>query len=72
MYESLYESFHGGSGIPGSLEKSMYMLKEMSQDINSKFLAATTKYTRLPFFNTKRRLPNRDPIYSKEEMQMIY
>jgi hypothetical protein len=67
----MYESF-SGSGNPGSLEKSMYILKEMSQDVNSKFLAATTKFSRLPFLNNKRRLPNRDPIYSKEELQFIY
>ncbi len=53
----------------GSLEKSMHHLKEMSLDINQRFLAATTKYTRIPFsFKKKNKLPTKDPLYSREEL----
>ena len=51
-----------------SLEKSMHHLKEMSQDINSRFLAATTKFARMPFFSKKKKFPTKDPLYSKEEL----
>ncbi len=47
----------------------MSQLKDMSTDINRRFLAATTKFKRIPFTNKRR---SKDPLYSREELQMIY
>lgn len=54
-----------------SLEDSFSNLREMSKDINTKFIEATSK-----FHNRGQSLANRtklrkDPLYSQEELKMI-
>ena len=54
-----------------SLEDSFSNLKEMSQDINSKFIEATSKFYNRGLSLANRTKTKKDPLYSVEELKLI-